>query len=84
LVIEKKLEGGKNLFEGIANAVARLQRGRWHAAMLLYVCNGPAGAQRRRCTSATGPLARSDAVVRLQRTRWGAAELLYAYNGLFR
>ena len=51
--------------------------------MPLYAYNGSAGTQRRRCTSATGPLAHSDAVVRLQRDRWGAAELLYAYNGLF-
>ena len=72
------------MFEGIANAVVRLQRTRWHAATPLYVCNGAAGTQRYRCTSATGPLGRSDAVVRLQRARWGAAELLYAYNGLFR
>ena len=41
--------------------------------MPLYACNSSAGTQRRRCTSATGPLGHSDAVVRLQQLRWDAA-----------
>lgn len=49
--------------------------------MPLYVCNGPTGTQRCRCTSATGPLGRSDAVVRLQRVRWHTAMPLYVCNG---
>ncbi len=42
-----------------SDAVVRLQRDHWHAAMPLYACNGAADTQRCRCTSATGPLARS-------------------------
>ena len=49
--------------------------------MPLYACNGSAGTQRCRCTSATGPLGRSGVIVRVQRVRWGAAVSLYVYNG---
>ena len=35
--------------------------------MPLYACNGSAGTQRCRCTSATGPLGRSGVIVRVQR-----------------